>query len=108
MPYGGGWLSGLVTDAKRNTTTFTYTAQIQGAFTFYTLTTVTFADGTSPGFTYDALGSVLTATDQAGLVTFYTYNSGVTSAHSYQSRGRRNYRTKWKAVPPSIASAARS
>jgi RHS repeat-associated protein len=64
-----------ITDALGNTTTFTYTPQVQGAFTFYNLSKITFADGTSVSNTFDAFGNVLTTTDQAGNVTTLTYNS---------------------------------
>jgi RHS repeat-associated protein len=64
-----------VVDAQGHSTTFTYTAQVQGSFTYYNLTTITLADGTSVGYTYDGRGNVLTATDQAGDSTTYTYNS---------------------------------
>jgi RHS repeat-associated protein len=63
-----------VTDAQGHTTTLTYAAQIQGAFTFYNLATVSFADGTSISFTYDGSGNCLSGTDQAGNVTSMTYN----------------------------------
>ena len=63
------------TDALGNTTTFAYAAQAQGGFTFYNLTKIGYADGTSASFTYDASGNVLTATDRAGKATVFTYNS---------------------------------
>jgi RHS repeat-associated protein len=64
-----------VTDALGATTTYSYTAQSQGGFTFYNLTKITYADGTAESFTFDNFGNVLTATDRAGLVTTSTYNS---------------------------------
>jgi len=64
-----------VTDAAGNTTTNTWQAQVAGPFTFYVLTKVQYADGTSTSYTYDASGNVLTATDAAGKITKYTYNS---------------------------------
>jgi RHS repeat-associated protein len=63
------------TDALGNTTNYTYTDQVQGPFTYYNLTTASFADGTSVSFTYDAFGDVVSTTDQSGQVTSYTYNS---------------------------------
>jgi len=64
-----------VTNANGNTTTNTWQPQVSGPFTFYVLTKVLYADGTSTSYTYDPSGNVLTATDQAGKVTKYTYNS---------------------------------
>jgi len=63
------------TDPQGNTTIFTYQAQTQGDFTFYNLSKVTFADGTSETYAYDASGNVVKATDRAGKTTTYTYNS---------------------------------
>lgn len=63
------------TDAQGHRTTFTYQAQQQAGFTFYNLTKIAFADGTSNLFTYDTSGDLLTATDGAGKITTYTYNS---------------------------------
>jgi RHS repeat-associated protein len=64
-----------ITDAQGNTTSFTYQAQVQGDFTFYNRTKITFPDGTSESFSYDAAGNVLKATDRAGKTTSYAYNS---------------------------------
>jgi len=63
------------TDALGYTTTYTYTAQAQGGFTFYNLTKVDYPDGTSTNMTYDASGNMLTLTDQGGKTWTYTYNS---------------------------------
>jgi YD repeat-containing protein len=54
------------TDALGNTTTFTYTATTQGAFVFYDLTGVRFADGSTTSLTRDAKGNVVSLTDQSG------------------------------------------
>jgi len=64
-----------ITDALGNTTTFTYQSQVQGDFTYYNLAKVTYADGTSVSYSYDASGNVLKVTDRAGKATTYTYNS---------------------------------
>jgi YD repeat-containing protein len=63
-----------VTDALGNTTTYTYATQVQGPFTFYVLTTIQYADGTSVSMAYDNLGNVTSITDAAGKVTKFTYN----------------------------------
>lgn len=63
------------TDAEGNTTRYSHTAQTQGPLTFYNLTRITYADGTSISLTYDDKGNVASLTDQAGKVWFYTYNS---------------------------------
>lgn len=64
-----------ITDARGNTTAFTYQSQTQGAFTFFNLSQIVYADGTSESFRYDGSGNVLTATDRAGKSNRYTYNS---------------------------------
>ena len=64
-----------ITDAKGNTTTYTYESQVQGDFTFYNVTQIGYADGTKETFSYDGSGNVLTATDRAGKTTTYTYNT---------------------------------
>jgi RHS repeat-associated protein len=64
-----------ITDAKGSTTTFTYQSQVQGDFTFFNLTQIGYADGTTETYSYDASGNVLTATDGAGKTSKYTYNS---------------------------------
>lgn len=63
------------TDEEGHTTTYTYSVQSQGPFTFYNLIGVGNPDGTSIGMTYDAAGNVLTRTDPAGKIWRYTYNS---------------------------------
>jgi RHS repeat-associated protein len=69
-----GYVASL-TDAQRNTTSFTWQPQAQESFTFYNLAKIAYPDGTSETFTYDASGNVLTATDRAGKKTTYAYNS---------------------------------
>ena len=64
-----------ITDGEGNTTTYVYTAQAQGAFTYYNLTQITLPDGTSVNLRYDNFGNLLSSTDRAGKVTTYTYNS---------------------------------
>jgi RHS repeat-associated protein len=63
------------TNAAGNTTTYTWTSQAQGPFSFFNLTQIQYSDGTSVSFTYDASGNAISATDQAGNVWTYTYNS---------------------------------
>ena len=45
-----------LTDEAGNTTSYNYTPFMQGAFTFFNLTGIHYADGTSSSFTYDANG----------------------------------------------------
>ncbi len=63
------------TDAMGNVTTLTYTAQIQGSFTFHNLTRMDYPDGTSVTMTYDNSGNLLTHTNQTGNTWIYTYNT---------------------------------
>ncbi len=63
------------TDALGNTTTYTWTAQAQAGFTYYNLTKIAYADGTSAAFTYDASGNNLSNVDQAGGTTTFTYSA---------------------------------
>jgi len=63
------------TDTLGNTTSYTYAQQTQGAFTFYVLTSIQYADGSTIAFTNDPAGNRITITDQAGKTTKYTYNS---------------------------------
>jgi YD repeat-containing protein len=73
-----------ITNAKGDTTTFTYTAQTQTftnpltsdtvTFTFYLLTRIDHPDGTQEQFTYDGKGNMLTRIDRAGKTWTYTYN----------------------------------
>ena len=72
------------TNAKNQTTTWTYTAQDQTfvnpanseevTFTFYNLTRIDYPDGASERFTHDAGGNMLTRVDRAGKTRTYTYN----------------------------------
>ena len=70
------------TNAASNTTSYAWTAQVSGPFTFFNLTQVQYADGTSQSFTYDAHGNAISSTDQAGNVWKFAYNNRgqVTSA----------------------------
>jgi len=63
------------TDALGDTTAYSYTAQVQGLFTFYNLTGISHADGTTTTLTYDASGNMLTKTAPDGSVTKYTYDT---------------------------------
>ncbi|MBZ5603978.1 MAG: DUF6531 domain-containing protein [Acidobacteriia bacterium] len=78
------------TDALGNPTSFTYAAQAQAGFTFYVLTGITYADGSSESFTYDATGNRLSRTlrdgtkasftyDGKGQLTMVTFNGGTTT-----------------------------
>jgi RHS repeat-associated protein len=64
-----------VTDAQGNSNSYAYAEQAQSAFTFYNLTRITYADGTSISFTYDSTGNVQSVTDAAGKLWSYTYNT---------------------------------
>ena len=64
-----------VIDGEGNTTSYVYTGQKQGGFTFYNLTEIHFPDGASTSFSYDAVGNVLSGTDQLGKVSSFTYNA---------------------------------
>lgn len=63
------------TDALGNVTAFAYTATAQNGFTFYDLTGITFADGTTIALGRDSNGNVVKITDQAGKVWTFTRNS---------------------------------
>jgi YD repeat-containing protein len=63
------------TDELGNTTSFTYSASTVGSFTFYDLAGVTFADGTTIGFTRDSKGNIISSMDQAGNIRQSTYTS---------------------------------
>jgi RHS repeat-associated protein len=86
------------TDPSGNVETAVYTAQKQGLVTFYVTSKLTYADGASSSYQYDANGNVLSETDQAGKVTQYTYNkqgqvltesnaSGGVTTYAYNSDG---------------------
>jgi len=64
-----------ITDAAGNTTTYQYTAQAQRTFTFYSLTKITFADGTSVSLAYGSMGNLASITDQLGHMSSYTHNA---------------------------------
>ena len=53
------------TNAAGNTTTYTWTPQTQGAFTFFNLTQIQYAGGTSTSLKYDASGNAIAVTDRA-------------------------------------------
>ena len=64
-----------ITDEEGNTTRYAYAAQRQGPFTFYNLTGLTYSDGATLSFSYDASGNLLSVTDQAGRTWSSTYNT---------------------------------
>ncbi len=71
-------VSGLLasaTNALGYSTTYRYAEQTQGPFTYYNLTRIEYADGTSATFTYDSAGNILGLTDPGGRQWRYTYNS---------------------------------
>ncbi|MEP7352678.1 MAG: SBBP repeat-containing protein, partial [Acidobacteriota bacterium] len=57
------------------TTSYIYTAQTQGNFTFYLRTGINYGDGTSATYAYDSVGNLTSATDRTGAVTKYTYGA---------------------------------
>ena len=63
------------TDALGNATTYSFEEQTQGAFTFFNLTRIDYADGASLSATHDSRGNVLTQTDQDDRVRSFTYNA---------------------------------
>ncbi|HEV8145680.1 MAG TPA: DUF6531 domain-containing protein, partial [Bryobacteraceae bacterium] len=63
------------TDALGNKTTFTYVSSVKNGFTFYDVSAISFADGTTQTFAYDANGNLTKGTDQAGKATTFTYNT---------------------------------
>jgi RHS repeat-associated protein len=64
-----------ITNADGTVTAFTYASRAVNGITFYDLAQVSYPDGTSESFTYDAVGNVLTRTDRAGKVFMFTYNA---------------------------------
>ena len=78
-----GLISGL-TNAKGETVTHTYTAQSQAftnpdaneqaTFTFYNLTGITYPDGSTEQYTYDASGNITSWVDANGNTWRHTYN----------------------------------
>ena len=69
-----GWPSAF-TNADGTLTTFSYTPRVVSGITFHDVTLVTYPDGASERFTYDAGGNVLTRTDREGKLWRLTYNS---------------------------------
>lgn len=76
-------LPATITNAEGRVTTMTYKARVLKldgvtdklkALTFFDLTKIVFADGTSESYTYDARGNLLTRTDRAGKKWTFTYN----------------------------------
>ena len=66
-----------VTAEDGATTSFTYKARIVAGITFHDLVKITYPDGTSRSYTYDAKGNLLSAVDQLGKVTRYSdYDHG--------------------------------
>ncbi len=65
----------IVTDPKGNKLTATYVSQTQGSFTFFNVTKIEHADGTSVGYEFDARGNPVTIIDRAGKSWKYTYNA---------------------------------
>jgi RHS repeat-associated protein len=72
-----------VTNAQGGTSTMTYKARVlklpgvtdsAKALTFFDLAKVTFPDGTSESFAYDANGNTLSRTDRAGKTWAFTFN----------------------------------
>lgn len=69
-----------VTNALGHTISYSYTplSLTYGGtvdFTTYFLTGAAYPDGTTQAFSHDAMGNILTHTDQAGEKTAYTYNT---------------------------------
>jgi RHS repeat-associated protein len=63
------------TDALGNRTAYTYTAQVQGSFTFFNLTKIENPDGTTTSYEYDPRGNPTTVTDRLGRAWKFTYNA---------------------------------
>lgn len=63
-----------VTDALGNKLTATYVSQNQASFTFYNVTRIDHADGSSLAYEFDARGNPVTIIDRAGKSWKYTYN----------------------------------
>lgn len=73
------------TDPLGNTTTYSYTAQIQGGFTFYNMTGIAYADGSSITLNYDPHGNRISMVQQDGTTVFNAFDSsgrltGITDA----------------------------
>ena len=61
--------------ADTNATAFTYVSRSVQGIIFQDLTRITYPDGATQSFSYDATGNVLAVTNRAGQPTFYGYNS---------------------------------
>ncbi len=72
--HGPSGLPASSTVANGAVTTFTYTPRTTGGLTFYDLTGVGYADGTSVNMSYDDDGNLTSSTDRAGAMRGYTYN----------------------------------
>lgn len=64
-----------VTDPSGAVQANVYTPQTQDGLTYYVLTTVRFADGSTETFTYDAKGNMTSKKDRAGAETRFSYNA---------------------------------
>ncbi|MEW5974367.1 MAG: DUF6531 domain-containing protein [Acidobacteriota bacterium] len=64
-----------VTSSEGSKTTYAYTATTVQDLTFYDLTQVTYADGTSETFEHDSAGNVVARTDRAGGKWMSSYNA---------------------------------
>jgi len=69
-----GYVS-AITNTDGTATTFAYTNRTAGGATFFNLTQVTYADGTSERFAHDTNGNVITRIDRAGKTFAFTHNS---------------------------------
>ncbi|HYF34239.1 MAG TPA: RHS repeat-associated core domain-containing protein [Prosthecobacter sp.] len=87
-----------VTNVEGKLTTMAYKWRTFMGIPFYDLTKVTFPDGGTRAFTYDAKGNITQYTDQAGKSWKYTYNNngqvltstnplGGVSTYTYDARG---------------------
>ena len=64
-----------VTNADGAVTRFAYTNYTVSGITFYVLSQVTFADGSTEKYFYDSVGNVTTRIERGGNVWNYTYNN---------------------------------
>lgn len=64
-----------LTNADGTLTLFSYAPRTNNGVVFYDLSQVTYPDGVSEGFTYDANGNVMTRADRAGKVFAFSYNA---------------------------------
>ncbi|MCZ6674281.1 MAG: DUF6531 domain-containing protein [Verrucomicrobia bacterium] len=63
-----------VTQADGAVTAFDYASRVVGNVTLYDLTEVTYGDGTTESYAYDAAGNLTAQTDQLGKVETATFN----------------------------------